>query len=129
MSIVTQFGGKAKPWFLFVLLYACDVEMFPFACKVPAQTVPVLRLIASVEKAATERMELGALIYKNFVDKAGFCNGGIQFTSGNQGYTPPLEHASPFKAKHTTQQETNKTITTCTNAIRQLSEVIRGSSR
>uniref|UniRef100_A0ABM5GCZ1 t-SNARE domain-containing protein 1 isoform X3 n=1 Tax=Pogona vitticeps TaxID=103695 RepID=A0ABM5GCZ1_9SAUR len=30
---------------------------------------------------------------------------------------------------HTTQQETNKTITTCTNAIRQLSEVIRGSSR
>ncbi|XP_042320484.1 t-SNARE domain-containing protein 1 isoform X1 [Sceloporus undulatus] len=32
-------------------------------------------------------------------------------------------------ALHTTQQETNKTITTCTNAIRQLSEVIRGSSR
>uniref|UniRef100_A0A8D2J881 t-SNARE domain containing 1 n=1 Tax=Varanus komodoensis TaxID=61221 RepID=A0A8D2J881_VARKO len=30
---------------------------------------------------------------------------------------------------HTTQQETNKTVTTCTNAIRQLSEVIRGSSR
>ncbi|XP_066481723.1 t-SNARE domain-containing protein 1 isoform X1 [Tiliqua scincoides] len=30
---------------------------------------------------------------------------------------------------HTTQQETNKTITTCTSAIRQLSEVIRGSSR
>ncbi|XP_053105775.1 t-SNARE domain-containing protein 1 isoform X2 [Hemicordylus capensis] len=30
---------------------------------------------------------------------------------------------------HTTQQETNKTITTCTNAIRQLTEVIRSSSR
>nr|XP_034981782.1 t-SNARE domain-containing protein 1 isoform X2 [Zootoca vivipara] len=34
-----------------------------------------------------------------------------------------------FLSRHTTQQETNKTITTCTNAIRQLSEVIRGSSR
>ncbi|KAJ6651657.1 hypothetical protein lerEdw1_020745 [Lerista edwardsae] len=30
---------------------------------------------------------------------------------------------------HTTQQETNKTITTCTSAIRQLSEGIRSSSR
>uniref|UniRef100_A0A8D0GP30 t-SNARE domain containing 1 n=1 Tax=Sphenodon punctatus TaxID=8508 RepID=A0A8D0GP30_SPHPU len=30
---------------------------------------------------------------------------------------------------HTTQQETNKTITTSTKAIRQLSEVVRGSSR
>ncbi|XP_068252842.1 t-SNARE domain-containing protein 1 isoform X1 [Nyctibius grandis] len=30
---------------------------------------------------------------------------------------------------HTTQQETNKTITTSTKAIKQLSEVVRGSSR
>ncbi|XP_077207478.1 t-SNARE domain-containing protein 1 [Paroedura picta] len=30
---------------------------------------------------------------------------------------------------HTTQQETNRTINTCTSAIRQLSEIIRGSSR
>ncbi|XP_060099048.1 t-SNARE domain-containing protein 1 [Heteronotia binoei] len=30
---------------------------------------------------------------------------------------------------HTSQQETNRTINTCTSAIRQLSEIIRGSSR
>uniref|UniRef100_A0A8D0GP21 t-SNARE domain containing 1 n=1 Tax=Sphenodon punctatus TaxID=8508 RepID=A0A8D0GP21_SPHPU len=34
-----------------------------------------------------------------------------------------------FSFRHTTQQETNKTITTSTKAIRQLSEVVRGSSR
>uniref|UniRef100_A0A803SMB4 t-SNARE domain containing 1 n=1 Tax=Anolis carolinensis TaxID=28377 RepID=A0A803SMB4_ANOCA len=43
---------------------------------------------------------------------------------GTASDTPELRDAL-----HTTQQETNKTITTCTNAIRQLSEVIRGSSR
>ncbi|KAJ1194553.1 hypothetical protein NDU88_003841 [Pleurodeles waltl] len=34
-----------------------------------------------------------------------------------------------FLDRHATQQETNKTITTSTKAIKQLSEVVRGSSR
>ncbi|KAJ7416089.1 hypothetical protein BTVI_36352 [Pitangus sulphuratus] len=36
----------------------------------------------------------------------------------------------PFRGiRHATQQETNKTITTSTKAIKQLSEIVRGSSR